>query len=208
MSRSTPELAARMPTARRPRAWAAIELDAPIEGEVALPEVRKLCCNATAGGLAGHPLLLDQLDTLIAAAGRARQSDPVGWHGNANDQAAGLLARSDARAGATQPARGRVPAGGNTLGPARHRHWFRVTFGANWFRLFFRPDSALRLVVYAWVTDRDTLRQCRRRKQSLRGVAPVCWLHGNPSDDWPEAARRCAGPGGDAALRGGHALKP
>ena len=34
--------------------------------------------------LAGHPLLLDQLDKLVAAAERARQSDPAGWQGNAN----------------------------------------------------------------------------------------------------------------------------
>jgi toxin YhaV len=35
-------------------------------------------------GLLGHPLLLDQLDKLIVAAGRARQADPVGWPGNAH----------------------------------------------------------------------------------------------------------------------------
>jgi antitoxin PrlF len=31
------------------------------------------------------------------------------------------------------------------------------TVGANRFRLFFRADSASRIIVYAWVNDRDTL---------------------------------------------------
>jgi len=33
--------------------------------------------------LADHPLLLDQLDKLVAAAEGARQSDLVGWGGTA-----------------------------------------------------------------------------------------------------------------------------
>ena len=47
---------------------------------------------------------------------------------------------------------------GNTPGPA-HRHWFRAKFGGNRFRLFYRADSTARIVVYAWVNGRDTLRK-------------------------------------------------
>jgi len=47
---------------------------------------------------------------------------------------------------------------GNTLGPT-HRHWFRAKFGANRFRLFYRADSASRIIVYACINDRDTLRK-------------------------------------------------
>jgi len=108
-------------------------------------------------GLLGHKLLLDQLDKLIVAAERARQSDSAGWQGNANVKL--LAALRDLMLD-------RVPHDplaaefrqGNTLGPA-HRHWFRAKFGANRFRLFFRADSTARIVVYAWVNDRDTLRK-------------------------------------------------
>jgi toxin YhaV len=107
--------------------------------------------------LVGHPLLLDQLDRLIAAAEWAQQSDAAGWQGNANVKLLATL---------RDLMLDRVPRDplapefhqGNTLGPA-HRHWFRAKFGANRFRLFFRADSASRIVVYAWVNDRDTLRK-------------------------------------------------
>ncbi len=133
--------------------------------------------------LAGHPLLLDQLDTLIAAAGRARQSDPVGWHGNANVKLLASLRDLMLERVPRNPLAAEFRQG-NTLGPA-HRHWFRVTFGANWFRLFFRPDSALRLVVYAWVTDRDTLRNAGAASNPYAVFARML-AHGNPSDDWPK----------------------
>lgn len=47
---------------------------------------------------------------------------------------------------------------GNTLG-REHRHWFRAKFSGNRFRLFFRADSRARVIVYASVNQRDTLRK-------------------------------------------------
>jgi toxin YhaV len=117
--------------------------------------------------LAGHPLLLDQLDRLIAAAERARQSDPAGWQGNANVKLLATL-RDLMLEGVPHDPLGTEFRQGNTLGPA-HRHWFRAKFGANRFRLFFRADSASRVVVYAWVNDRDTL-----RKSALRVIPRRC----------------------------------
>jgi toxin YhaV len=73
---------------------------------------------------------------------------------------------------------------GNTLGPA-HRHWFRVKFGANRFRLFFRADSAARIVVYAWVNDRDTLRKAGATSDPY-AVFGAMLAAGNPPDDWPK----------------------
>jgi toxin YhaV len=141
--------------------------------------------------LAGHPLLLDQIDKLIAAAERARQSDPAGWQGNANvkllatvrDLILDRVPRDPLAAEFRQ---------GNTLGPA-HRHWFRAKFGANpairvespVFRLFFRADSASRIVVYAWVNDRDTLRKAGATSDPYAVFAGML-RHGNPPDDWPK----------------------
>jgi toxin YhaV len=107
--------------------------------------------------LFGHPLRLDQLDRLIVASQRARQSDPVGWQSNANVE---LLAKLRDLMLDRVPRDPLAPEfrQGNTLGPT-HRHWSRAKFGANRFRLFFRADSAARIVVYAWVNDRDTLRK-------------------------------------------------
>lgn len=88
---------------------------------------------------------------------------------------------------------------GNTLGRER-RHWFRAKFGGNRFWLFFRADSRVRLVVYAWVNDRDTL--CKAAAGSdPYAVLAAMRAGGNPPDDWPallaaaqapEAVRRFA----------------
>jgi toxin YhaV len=131
--------------------------------------------------LFGHPLLLDQLDKLLAAAERARRADPAGWQSNANVKLLATL---------RELMLDRVPRDplapefrqGNTLGPA-HRHWFRAKFGANRFRLFFRADSAARVVVYAWVNDRDTLRKAGAATDPYAVFARML-AAGNPPDDW------------------------
>ena len=132
--------------------------------------------------LFGHPLLRDQLDKLIAATEHARRSDPAGWQGNTNVKL--LAALRDLML--DRVPRDLLAAGfrqGNTLGP-EHRHWFRAKFGGNRFRLFFRADSASRIVVYAWVNDRDTLRKAGAASDPYAVFARML-VHGNPPDDWP-----------------------
>src|SRR5690349_19149125 len=73
---------------------------------------------------------------------------------------------------------------GNTLGPA-HRHWFRAKFGANRFRLFYRADSASRIIVYARVNDRDTLRKAGASSDPYTVFAGIMLKRGNPPSDWP-----------------------
>jgi toxin YhaV len=88
----------------------------------------------------------------------------------------------------------------NTLGPA-HRHWRRAKVLGR-FRLFFRFDSASRVIVYAWVNDENTLRQSGR-KAGARSDPYAVFHHklagGSPPDDWAalldEAGRaEAAGP--------------
>jgi toxin YhaV len=112
---------------------------------------------------------------------RARRVDPENWQGNGNvkffvalldlvlERIPGDLLSPDFRQG-------------NTLGPA-HRHWFRAKFGANRFRLFFRADSASRIIVYAWVNDRDTLRKAGASTDPY-AVFSGMLNRGNPPGDW------------------------
>jgi len=72
---------------------------------------------------------------------------------------------------------------GNTLGRER-RHWFRAKFGGNRFRLFFRADFRARVIVYAWVNDRDTLRKAGASSDPYAVFAGML-AGGNPPDDWP-----------------------
>jgi toxin YhaV len=133
--------------------------------------------------LVGHPVLLAQLDKLIAAAERARQSDPAGWQGNANVKLLATLRDLMLDRVPRDPLAAEFRQG-NTLGPT-HRHWFRAKFGANRFRLFFRADSASRIVVYIWVNDRDTLRKAGAASDPYAVFARML-AHGNPPDDWPK----------------------
>jgi len=146
--------------------------------------------------LFAHPLFLDQLERLTAAAARARRADTQGWQSNANVR---LLAAQ------RELALDRVPRDplsaeyrqGNTLG-AGHRHWFRAKFGANRFRLFFRADSASRIVVYAWFNNRDTLRKAGSTTDPYVVFSGML-VRDNPPGDWtallasssaPEVAER------------------
>lgn len=132
-------------------------------------------------GLAAHPLLLEQLDKLAASAERAKKADPAGWRNNANVKLLQVIG---------EIMRERIPRDplgpefrqGNTLGPA-HRHWFRAKFGGNRFRLFFRADSASRVIVFAWVNDRDTLRKAGASTDPY-AVFSTMLRSGNPPGEW------------------------
>ena len=132
--------------------------------------------------LHAHPLLLIQLDRLQTSVIRARRSDPQGWRG-----------KTDARllAALTALMLDRIPRDplntayrqGNTLGRA-HRHWFRAKFGGNRFRLFFRAESQARVIVFAWVNDRDNLRKAGAGTDPYAVFAGML-AGGNPPGDWP-----------------------
>jgi toxin YhaV len=132
--------------------------------------------------LFAHPLLLEQVEKLIAAAERAQRSDPDGWRSNANVKLLAALRDLMLERIPRDPLAATFRQG-NTLGPA-HRHWFRAKFGGNRFRLFFRANSAARVVVYAWVNDRDTLRKSGAASDPYTVFARML-AHGDPPDDWP-----------------------
>jgi toxin YhaV len=132
--------------------------------------------------LFGHHLFVDQVEKLSFAAERARQADPQGWQHNANVRLLASLRElmlirvpADPLASAYRQ--------GSTLGAA-HRHWFRAKFAGNRFRLFFRAHSTARIIVYAWVNDRETLRKAGAATDPY-AVFSRMLASGNPPDDWP-----------------------
>lgn len=106
--------------------------------------------------LFAHPLLLDQLDKLVAAVERARARKPKAYQSEANAKLLAALRRLIFEVVPEDPARAEYRQG-TTLGADR-KHWFRAKFGGGRFRLFFRYDSKSRIIVYAWVNDETTLR--------------------------------------------------
>jgi toxin YhaV len=69
----------------------------------------------------------------------------------------------------------------NTLGTA-HRHWRRAKIGRR-FRLFFRYDAKVKVIVFAWVNDEQTLRAAESKSDPY-AVFEKMLNRGNPPDDW------------------------
>lgn len=132
--------------------------------------------------LHAHPLFLNQVERLLTAVERAKQSDPGTWQGKADTKLLAALRTLILDRIPRDPLAAEFRQG-NTLGK-EHRHWFRAKFAGNRFRLFFRADSQARVIVYAWVNDRDTLRKAGAGTDPY-AVFGRMLASGNPPDDWP-----------------------
>lgn len=126
-----------------------------------------------------HPLFLDQIERLVAAA-EAEASGLTG-HVGANakllahllDLAFDKIPRDPGNAAFRQ---------GGTLGDNR-KHWFRGKTGNGRYRLFYRFQSAARIIVYAWVNDENSLRTYGSSTDAYAVFAKMLNA-GNPPDDF------------------------
>ncbi len=130
------------------------------------------------------------LDPLVAEVARLAAVDPDEYRAHPK---AKLLARIRDLIFEEIPRDPNAPiyALGNTLGPA-HRHWRRAKFLQR-FRLFFRFDSASRIIVYAWVNDENTLRKAGGRSAPYAVFARRLDA-GDPPDDWDDLLTNAGGP--------------
>ncbi|HSV28672.1 MAG TPA: type II toxin-antitoxin system YhaV family toxin [Candidatus Omnitrophota bacterium] len=127
-----------------------------------------------------HPLFLDQFENLIQAAETKRAKDPQGYTGSAAAKklkAVGDLVFSIIP---SDPAHPKFRQGG-TLGE-EHKHWFRAKFFER-YRLFFRYRTDVKVIVYAWLNDEDSLRAKGSRNDPY-AVFQGMLAGGNPPDDW------------------------
>lgn len=72
---------------------------------------------------------------------------------------------------------------GVTLGP-QHKSWFRAKFLKR-FRLFFRYDTASRIIIYCWVNDETTLRKSGSASDPYAVFARML-KSGDPPADWED----------------------
>lgn len=127
-----------------------------------------------------HPAFRQTLDGLEADVERVRARQPEAW---TTHPKAKLLRRILDLIEVEIPREPGAPAfmQGNTMGPA-YRHWRRAKFLGR-FRLFFRFDSASRIIIYAWVNDENTLRKAGSRTDPY-AVFRQRLETGDPPDDW------------------------
>lgn len=138
--------------------------------------------------LFAHPLLLDQLEKLMAAVEKEKAKKPEEYQGTANFK---LLAALYDLLFVTVPLEPTRPEyrQGNTLGD-NYKHWFRAKFGGQRFRLFFRYDTKAKVVIFAWVNDEDSKRTYGSKTDAY-AVFRKMLDKGNPPDDW-EALKKAA----------------
>jgi len=130
-----------------------------------------------------HECLIEQLQKLETAASRAQAQDPEDFSSNAN------VKLFDALTALTALILDVVPSDpnrdeyrqGNTMGPA-FRHWRRAKIGRR-FRLFFRFDSKMRIIIFAWVNDEHTLCSSGAKTDPYI-VFQKMLKSGHPPDDW------------------------
>ena len=126
-----------------------------------------------------HQCFLDQTRRLHAAARRAERR---GNTGNANVKLFKRVSRLVIDIIPSDPGRSEYRIG-NTLGPG-YRHWRRAKIGRR-FRLFFRYDTASRVIVYAWINDRDSQRKAGSKTDPY-SVFTAMLQRGNPPDTWDD----------------------
>ncbi len=134
-----------------------------------------------------HPLFLDGMERLTSAVERERASAPE----DPPSANAKLLAHLSDLAFNKIPQDPGSPAfrhGGTLTG---RRKWFRGRTGNGRYRLFYRFDSAARIIVYAWVNDENSLRSYGK-KDDAYAVFGTMLDSGSPPDEW-EALLRQAG---------------
>lgn len=133
--------------------------------------------------LYAHPLFLGQLERLTEAVARKARKDPKGYTASADAKLLAALRKLVFEVVPVDPARPEFRQGG-TLGPDR-KHWFRVKFGGGRFRLFFRYSSSAKIIIFAWVNDRDTLRTYGAKTDAYAVFAGML-DKGNPPEDWAQ----------------------
>ena len=131
--------------------------------------------------LFAHPLLLDQLEKLIARVEKERAKNPKTYKSAAPAKVLAALFKLLFEAIPENPMRDEYRQG-DTLGSER-KHWFRAKFGGGRFRLFFRYSSKSRVIIFAWVNDENSLREYGAKTDAYRVFASML-DKGNPPDDW------------------------
>lgn len=129
-----------------------------------------------------HPLFLDQLDLLIEQVESLKQKDPQNFGKKNAAKRLAAIAKLAFDVILQDPS---LPdyRQGNTLGND-HKHWFRAKFFQQ-YRLFFRFDSASKIIVYAWVNDEKNKRAYGSKTDAYR-VFEKMVNSGHPPDNWDQ----------------------
>ena len=143
-----------------------------------------------------HPLFRTPLLALADQVDRARLADPTGYESHPRAKLLRRILDLILEEIPSDPASPLYRLG-NTLGPDA-RGWCRAKFLGQ-FRLFFRFDTASRVIVYAWVSDETTLRKAGSASDPY-AVFQGMLLDSDPPHDLRKLVEACATTEGNERL--------
>ena len=129
-----------------------------------------------------HPLIIDELDTLISKVETLKVKDPDKYTSKNVTKRLAAIAKLIFDVIPQDPTKP-VYRQGDTLGND-HKHWFRAKFFQQ-YRLFFRFDTTSKIIVFAWVNDENNKRAYGSKSDAYR-VFEKMLKSGNPPDDWDQ----------------------
>lgn len=136
-----------------------------------------------------HPLILDEIDTLVTEVEKLKSKYPDSYlKKNASKRLAAIY-RLAFKVIPQDPALPEYRQG-STLGN-EHKHWFRAKFFQQ-YRLFFRFDSASKIIVYTWVNDEKNKRTYGSKTDVYR-VFEKMLNSGHPPDSWEQLLKQAKG---------------
>ncbi len=129
-----------------------------------------------------HPAFREPFEALVAEVAALEAADPEGWMAHPK---AKLLKRIRDLIMDEIPSNPDDPAFrlGHTMGKP-NSHWRRARFLGR-FRLFFRFDTASKVIIYAWVNDETTLRKAGSKTDPYATFEKRLG-RGDPPGEWAE----------------------
>lgn len=132
--------------------------------------------------LLAHPHFEDQWAKLSNEVRRLASKDPAGYRSHHKTKKLATLEKLMFEVIPQDPAN-RLWLQGSSLGE-ENRAWKRAKFGQQ-YRLFFRFDSAAKIIIYGWINDEKTLR-ARQSKTDAYLIFQKMLEAGNPPSSWDE----------------------
>lgn len=127
-----------------------------------------------------HSLFLNQFEELIATVENLRQKNSDTYHSKNATKRLAAIAKLAFEVIPLDPTRPEYRQG-KTLGKD-YKHWFRAKFFQQ-YRLFFRYHQSSKIIVYAWVNDRQSKRAYGSKTDAYKIFGKML-DDGNPPDDW------------------------
>lgn len=132
--------------------------------------------------LLAHPHFQDQWAKLSNEVHRLAAKDPTGYRSNQKTKRLATLEKLMFEVIPQDPGN-RLWLQGSSLGE-ENRAWKRAEFGHQ-YRLFFRFDSAAKIIIYGWINDEKTL-TARQSKTDAYLIFQKMLEAGNPPSNWDE----------------------